>query len=252
MHVYIYDYFLSQRKHDSLLAKIETRITDLGLNGKVVRLGQIKNIKETVQNEIRRGAKTIIAVGDDELVSQILDGVANTPTPLGIIPINTGKNAITTALGINSSEQACDILSARRIEKIDLGTINASFFISTLTIPNEGTILQVNQEYSMETTAAGESMVINLPITKNGFPGNFLFSPQDGNLELFVKTKKQKKFSLHPKEVAQSVLSVDNLTILNTKHHPALVDGVRKINTPIDVSINKNALNIIVGKDRLF
>ena len=26
MHVYIYDYFLSQRKHDSLLAKIETRI----------------------------------------------------------------------------------------------------------------------------------------------------------------------------------------------------------------------------------
>lgn len=252
MHVYIYDSFLNQRKYDSLLAKIETRITDLGLNGKVVRLGQIKNIKETIENEIRRGAKTIISVGDNELISQIIDGVANTAIPLGIIPINTGKNNLTAALGINSSEQACDILSARRIEKIDLGVFNNSFFLSTLTIPNEGTIIQINQEYSIETMEAGETMIINLPITKNGLPDNLAFSPQDGNLELFIKTQKQKKFSLHSKEIAQSVLSANNITILNTKHHPVLVDGVRKVNTPINVNISKDSLNIIVGKDRLF
>lgn len=252
MHVYIYDSFLSQGKYHSLLARIETRITDLGLNGKVVRLGQIKNIKETVENEIRRGAKTIIAVGDDELVSQIINGVANTNIPLGIIPINTKKNQITNALGISPSEQACDILSARRIEKIDLGVINNSFFISSLVIPNEGTITQINEEYSIEVSESGETSIINLPINKNFAPENFTLTPQDGNLEVVIKTQKAGKLGLGAKEAIQGVISSNNITIINKKHHPVLVDGVYTVNTPTSVNISKNALNIIVGKDRLF
>ena len=38
---------------------MEIRLTDLGLNGKIIRLGGIKNIKGTIQNEIKLGAKTI-------------------------------------------------------------------------------------------------------------------------------------------------------------------------------------------------
>ncbi len=34
MHVYVYDSFLNQKKYDRILARLETRITDLGLNGK--------------------------------------------------------------------------------------------------------------------------------------------------------------------------------------------------------------------------
>jgi len=35
MHVYVYDSFLNQKKYDRILARLETRITDLGLNGKI-------------------------------------------------------------------------------------------------------------------------------------------------------------------------------------------------------------------------
>lgn len=253
MHVYIYDSFLNQRKYGSLLAKIETRITDLGLNGKVIRIGPIKNIRETVENEIRRGAKTIIAVGDDGLISQVIESVADTNIPLGMIPVDTGKNAISEAFGIVSPEQACDILSARRIEKVDLGTLNnGSFFISNLTIPNDGTIVQINQEYSIESAAAGETMVINMPTDRKGLPENFPFNPQDGSLELIIKTQKTSKLSFQPKETIQSILPVSHITIINTKNHPVLADGVHSIPTPVNVGINKNSLNIIVGKDRIF
>lgn len=235
------------------MAKTEIRITDLGLNGKVIRIGPIKNVRETVENEIRRGAKTIIAVGDDSLVNQVVDSIADTGIPLGIIPINTGKNAISRAFGITSSEQACDILSARRIEKIDLGTINNnSFFISSLAIPNDGTIVQINQEYSIESAAAGETIVVNLPTDKRGLPKSFPFSPQDGNMELVIKTQKSGRLGLQSKETIQSILPVSHLTIINTKNHPVLADGVRNISAPINIGISKNSLNIIVGKDRIF
>ena len=58
MHVYIYDSFLGHKKFDNTLARIETRLTDLGLNGKISRMGAMKNIQSTVSNELKRGAKT--------------------------------------------------------------------------------------------------------------------------------------------------------------------------------------------------
>ena len=38
MHVYIYDSFLNHKKFEKIIARIETRVTDLGLNGKINRL----------------------------------------------------------------------------------------------------------------------------------------------------------------------------------------------------------------------
>ncbi|MCK4553680.1 hypothetical protein KAU19_01815, partial [Candidatus Parcubacteria bacterium] len=64
MHIYIYDSYVNQKKYDKVLARIETRITDLGLNGKISRLGLMKNIPDLVYNELKRGVKTIIAVGN--------------------------------------------------------------------------------------------------------------------------------------------------------------------------------------------
>jgi len=45
----------------------------LGLNGKIIRLGLLENINEAVENEIKRGAKTIVAVGSDKTVHKIMD-----------------------------------------------------------------------------------------------------------------------------------------------------------------------------------
>ena len=129
MHVYVYDDYINKKKHENVLANIETRITDLGLNGKIIRLGVMKNVATAIEGEIKRGAKTIVAVGSDKTVSKIINAMigakSSDPTggniPLGIIPIDQKDNAIAQSLGIKSPDEACDTLSARRIEKLDVG-----------------------------------------------------------------------------------------------------------------------------------
>ena len=124
MNIFIYDSFLNQKKYDRLLARVETRITDLGLNGKISRLSPTRNVSETITNELKRGAKTIIAVGNNKTINQIINSLAGSQAPLGIIPIGEDNNDIAKSLGIESIEAACDILSARLLVKIDLGLAN--------------------------------------------------------------------------------------------------------------------------------
>ena len=72
MNIYIYDDYLNKSKYSRVLNRVEIRLTDLGLNGKIIRLGAIKNIRDVIQNEIKSGAKTIIAVGNNQTVNKII------------------------------------------------------------------------------------------------------------------------------------------------------------------------------------
>ena len=105
MNIFIYDSFLNQKKYNSLLARLETRITDLELNGKIFRLSPTINVQEIINNELKRGAKTIIAVGNNKLVNQVINSLAGSDIPLGIIPIGEDNNDIAKSLGIESVDR---------------------------------------------------------------------------------------------------------------------------------------------------
>lgn len=249
MHVYIYDSFLNQKKYDNILTRVETRITDLGLNGKICRLGAMKSIKDMVEGELKRGATTIIAVGNDKTVSQVVNTMAplNSTTPLGIIPIGRRENIISAALGIETAEEACETLSARRIEKLDLGTANNYYFLAGATIGGKGTILEI-KSYSVEIMEEGEIKIINLPPSEN-FPAN----PQDGVLDLYIQTVGKKKFLFGKEKAAgQSVFPLKKLSVMNIKNQPLILDGTITVNTPIEIGVEKQRLNVIVGKGRKF
>ena len=146
MNIFIYDSFLNQKKYDRLLARLETRITDLGLNGKICRLSLMRNIGDTVKNELKRGAKTIIAVGNNKTVNQIINSLAGGAVPLGLIPIGQENNDLARGLGIESVDQACDILSARLLTRLDLGLANQTYFLGPAAIENQGTIVDISHD----------------------------------------------------------------------------------------------------------
>lgn len=258
MHVYIYDSFLGHKKFDNTLARIETRLTDLGLNGKISRMGAMKNIQSTVNNELKRGAKTIVAVGNDGTVNQVMSAMAGfneikNSIPLGIIPIGDSNNFIADSLGIEPEEAACDILSSRRIENIDLGKANDSFFITNASITSSDTTIEMDKSYSIEIIDDGEVNVVNLGTSDKTKPTNAKFNPQDGILELFIRTKKKKGFlKLSGTETGESVFSLKKLKIHNSKNRQLILDGSIKINVPAEIKVLKKKLNIIVGKKRSF
>lgn len=244
MHVYVYDDYLNKNKFNRTINRVEIRLTDLGLNGKILRLAGIKNIKAAIQNEIRLGAKTIVAVGNNQTVNKIIGAIIDDniygdfqkKTLLGIIPIGE-DNSIAASFGINNPEDACNILLARRVEKIDLGLAGNHYFLNEASIQSLGTTLEIGS-YFVETLEKGEIKIINLLKDKNE---NIKSNPHDGLLDILIRTRKRDK----------TYLSTKSLKISN-QHEKLIVDGVLEIDTPAIVGILRNHINIIVGKDRVF
>jgi len=249
MNVFIYDSFLNQKKYDRLLAKIETRITDLGLNGKISRLSLMRNINDTVKNELKRGAKTIIAVGNNATINQIINALTGSAVPLGIIPIGEENNSIARGLGIASVDQACDTLSARLLARLDLGLANQTYFLSDATIANQGTVIDMSDDYTIEATKTGLTHVLNLADPINKLPTKVKISPDDGVLELVISA--QSKKNIFSKSDDQSIFKIKKVIINNPKTK-LILDGSVALDTPAVITIAKQALNVIVGKNRNF
>jgi diacylglycerol kinase family enzyme len=249
MNIFIYDSFLNQKKYNRLLERIETRITDLELNGKIFRLSPTINVQEIINNELKRGAKTVIAVGNNKLINQVINSLAGTDVPLGIIPVGEDNNDIAQSLGIESVETACDILSARLLTKVDLGLVNQMYFLSNISINNQGTVIDMNKNYTIETTEKGIIYVFNLINKQIKLPPRVKFMPDDGLLELVVNTRDNKKF--FSKQSHQSIFKIKKITIHNLKNK-LILDGSISMSAPAEITVIKKHLNVIVGKNKVF
>lgn len=244
MHVYIYDDYLNNGRYNRIINRIEIRLTDLGLNGKIIRLGGIKNIKGTIQNEIKLGAKTFIAVGNNQTVNKIIGAIIDTDiygdfqkkTLLGIIPVG-GENSIATSFGIKNEEDACNILLARRIEKIDLGSVGGHYFLNQAAIQSLGTSLEID-DYSLEIGDKGILKIINLLSDKET---SIKSNPHDGLLDILIQTKKRDITHLTVKKVK-----------ISNPEYKLIVDDVVEIDTPAEIGIMRDKVNVIVGKGRIF
>lgn len=244
MHVYIYDDYLDKSRYNRVINRLEIRLTDLGLNGKIIRLSGIKNIKLTIQNELRLGAKTIVAVGNNQTVNKIIGAIIDTDifsdfqkkTLLGIIPIGD-DNSIAYSFGVKNYEEACNILLARRIEKIDLGFAGQHYFLNHATISGEGTTIDLG-EFSLEPAPKTEITIVNLLSDQKGIRGS---NPHDGLLDIYIRGRQG--YDTH--------LKSGSFTITN-QTSPLLVDNVLEIQTPVLLGAVRDRVNVIVGKDRQF
>jgi diacylglycerol kinase family enzyme len=244
MHVYIYDEYLNKPKYNRAINRLEIRLTDLGLNGKIIRLGGIKNIKATIQNEIKLGAKTIIAVGNNQTINKIIGAIIDTEiygdfqkkTLLGLVPIGD-DNSIASSFGIKNVDEACNILLARRVEKIDLGLVGNYYFLNQASIQSAGTTIEID-DYTLEITERGEVRIINLLSDQ---AEKIKSNPHDGKLDVLIRTRKKD----------ESIITVKKLKLSNPQEK-LIIDGVFEIETPVEIGIMSDKVNVIVGKDRMF
>jgi diacylglycerol kinase family enzyme len=246
MYYYIYDAYLADKKYQQTLAKIETRLTDLGISGKINRLSFSKNIGQILKEEVKRGLKTIVVVGNDKTLGNILNLLPDISIPLGIIPIGN-DNAIANTLGIFDSESACEILASRIVERVDVGMINNYYFLTALSIENQGVILNCENSYFVEITDTNHIIeIINLD-TKG------VCSPIDGQLDTYLKQKQQKLW--RQQIVSTSHFKQQNLNIASATDQSVSVtihDEQRIIKTPATITLLPKKLRLIVGKNRSF
>ncbi len=245
MYSYIYDSFVNNKKYKKILSNIENEITDLGIKGRICRLTLLNTLKPTVEEEIRKGAHTIVVIGDDKTITQTLDIVIPKNVVLGIIPVGE-DNQIAKLLGIPLGEEACRILSARIIKTLDVGKINDFYFINQAMIQSPNitlkcdsynvTLLDNNQTVTIHNTPTpiNDTLNNNYLLTEIGDSNNHGFS------NFFTK-----------KQIKKSVLNIHTLTINHSSTTiPILADGQKVIKSPVIIQKSPLKLKVIVGKNR--
>ena len=163
MYVYLYDNFLKQKKFASTIKAMETRLTDFGIAGKIIRLQNYSNSKEIVDDEIKRGASAVVIVGNDTTFGHVLSRAAICKTLFGFLPVGQ-ENSIAEVLGIPVGIDSCDVISRRRKVALDVGWFNNRYFISRLHIPPSDITVQYDEKFSVSSRgrAKMELVVCNL------------------------------------------------------------------------------------------
>ncbi len=259
MYYYLYDTFLQEQKYEKSLDLIKTRLLDLEIQGKNEKLTLLKSIDELINDEVKRGVTTVVVVGNDKTFLKAIDAVAKNNITLGIIPVGSDNN-IASFLGIGSELDACEILSSRKVVKVDLGKVNGQYFFNKVSIDKNLERISVEKDKIKIIPRSGCGLVeINnfyLPTEQEKIDKRLLrLSPQDGVLEMLIYQKEKKKSWFLSKAkndlFLDSLISAENFKVKSFEYLPVLVDGFRVLKTPLDIIVEKKQLSLIVGKNRL-
>jgi diacylglycerol kinase family enzyme len=242
MYCYLYDDFIQGNKRfEKELALIENRLTDLGINGKISRLALFRNAEEMIRDEIDKGVTTVVVLGNDDTVRKVLNVVVESQVVFGMIPLGP-KNQLAELLGIPEGVAACDILSARRLETIVIGTVNGRKFITGINVPQFRAEITFEEKFRVFPTSTAELEIRNLVGASN---------PSEGMLQAVIRADvKRGIFQRSTKE--ESILPLQSMTIRSEKPIQVFADGEQMEGTRFDISIEPLKMRVITGKNRQF
>ena len=251
MYTYIYDSYLNDKKYQNALFRIESRLLELGINGRIEKLTILKSLKELVADAVDRKSETLVIVGNDETLTRAISFLPSHNTIVGMIPMGP-KNEIAELLGIPQEVDACDTVSRRIIEHIDLGKANGQYFLSRLEIPDMTKVKLECNGYSISMSHSGAAFICNMDLQK----GPVRCNPQDGVLEAVIQpTEDHRSFT----EVFKNKFSHSSVFPITSaflrgfgENVPVLADGYTTLKTPVVIEIAPKQLQIIVGGRRSF
>lgn len=263
MYSYFYDDFVGDKKYERIITVVENRLTDLGIQGRIDRFAPFRSPREMLSDAVRKGAKTIVAVGNDDTVRKVIDAWPDFNVTLGIIPI-TEPLALSSFLGIPSGEAACEALSARIIERLDLGKVNNHYFLSHLNIPTGSVTIECEGRFAVTPTGNGVTRVCNFSVPNSQYDAGIDIAstcdPRDGVLDLLVSSGDKSLLSglraLFGRKrkggPEVSVFSLKKMVIRSEKPITVLADGGRIEDTQFTVEVEPQKLRVIIGRDKKF
>jgi YegS/Rv2252/BmrU family lipid kinase len=156
MYYYIINPAAGGGKIHKIESKLKELIKTLGIDGEFVKTTGRGDVSKLAEMALDKSKNTIIAVGGDSTVNELANSLVGRKAALGIIPIGS-TNSLSRTLGINSWEDACQILAARKLESIDLGKItsipqspsqkiNEKYFITSAEIGFESNIAKYRSD----------------------------------------------------------------------------------------------------------
>lgn len=255
MYVYIYDNFLRDKKHASVIKAIEVSLTDYGIAGKILRLNNYIDAKPIVDDEIKRGAKTIVMVGNDQTFGHILSRAATADCTFGFLPVGP-NNTIAEVLGIPVGLAATEVLSRRRKERLDVGWVNNRYFVSQLHVLPAKVEVFYDERFKVTANDKMEVVVCNLqPFFWKKEKGDRdpvnVVHPQDGKLEAFLRPLTKKRWWGYTYE-EPSIFPFEEMEIRGEEPFTIEADGKITKEIKVKIKLAHSRIDMIVGRNRKF
>jgi len=254
MYVYLYDNFLRQRKFSSIIKNMEIRLTDYGIAGKILYLHNYLDVKPLIEDEIRRGAKTIVVVGDDQTFGHVLSRSATCECVFGFLPIGS-NNTIAPVLGIPSGEGAVEVLARRRRERLDVGWMNNRYFVSQLHVLPAKVEIIYDERFKVHANDKMEVVVCNFqPFfwkRNQRDDSSQVVHPQDGKLEAFLRPLTKKRWWGYKYE-EPSVFPFEEMEIIGKDAFAVEADGKISKEIKLKIKLARGKIDMIVGRNRKF
>ncbi len=254
MYVYLYDNFLREKKYASIIKAIEISLTDYGIAGKILRLTNFTDAKPIVDDEIKRGAKTIVVVGNDSTFGHVLSRAATADCTFAFLPVGP-NNTIAEVLGIPVGVEACDVLSRRRKEKLDVGWVNNRFFVAQLHVHPAKLEVVYDERFKVTAGDKMEVVVCNLqPFywkKDKKDRETHIVHPQDGKLEAFLRPLTKKGWWGYTYE-DPSVFPFEEMEITGPEPFTVEADGRTTKEIRLKIKLAHGKVQMVIGRNRKF
>lgn len=136
MYYYIVDPNTGDGSFSDIQHKLKSRLHRLNIDGEFAKVLEEKDIPKITKAAIKRKMKTIVVVGDDRTINEVINTVNESGAKsisIGIIPLG-GDNTLANYLGIYNWQEACELLAARRLQTFNSILINDCSFIHSCSI----------------------------------------------------------------------------------------------------------------------
>src|SRR4051812_6735399 len=109
MYYYIINPTSGRGAINNIQEKLRSTLQQLGIDGEFAKTTGPGDATKMAKAAADKGSKTIVAVGGDDTVNEVINGLAESSVAIGIIPIGT-SNELANQFGINHWQQACTVL----------------------------------------------------------------------------------------------------------------------------------------------
>nr|WP_199296313.1 lipid kinase [Leptolyngbya sp. FACHB-711] len=106
--------------------------------------GMIANLIRQHQDSV----DCVIIGGGDGTLNAAIPGLVETQLPLGILPLGTANDLARTLNIPTTLAEACQIITERKIEQIDVGWVNGKYFFNVASI---GLSVQITRKLNKDT-----------------------------------------------------------------------------------------------------
>lgn len=240
----IYDAFLNQDKYQKILREIEHEFVQRDIKGKKNKLNVLNSLPAITKQEVQRGAKNIIILGNDETFTSTLDYIVSHDVTVGFIPIGS-PSTFAEILGLPQGPESCQIINQRLIKKLPVAQVNDGYFFNDIFIDNPNTDLQIICDNTI-TLSLHEHTKYKVIIT------NYNLQSNTQNEKLTIEIFEQSGGYFFKKNIGNNTtfLQANEIKIISNEPQSVIIDHTKELVTPLTISRPNIYVNVIVGKDR--